>query len=488
MTSQRRTPFLDALSKYALDGYTTFHCPGHNRGRGVHERLKRFLGETALKLEVNEVPELDSYQNPTGPLREALQLAAEAYGADRAYFLLGGSTQGNLVMIASMVHDGDLIIVPRNSHKSVINAIIFSGASPVFVEPVYDYELQIDHTVPPEAYERALQRYPHAKALLVVSPTYYGVAADLDAMVRIARRYGKLLLVDQAWGPHFAFSPKLPKCAVQAGADMVVTSMHKILTSFTGTSLLLVNEERVNVTRLEKTLMAIATTSPNSLLLASLDVARMQMATEGERIIDRMLYLANLVREAMYRLGIRVLGRDIIGKPGVYDYDETRVVFSLQELGYTGHEVNEILARDYRIQVEMSDMFNVVVLITPGTTRGDVNRLIEAMEDMLSRHERGELRPRGLLRWIRELPDWPPVRMSPRRAFISEQEAVPLKESVGRVSAELITAYPPGIPIIIPGEEITSDVIEYLMLEMRAGAKITGMADPSGETILVVKE
>ena len=486
--SQRDTPYLDALARYALDGYTAFHCPGHNRGEGVHDKLKAYLGESVFKFEVNEVPEIDSYQTPTGPLREALKLAAEAYGADYAYFLLGGSTLGNLVMIFSTVTDNEKIIIPRNAHKSVINAVIFSGATPVFVQPVYDYELQIDHTVTPHAYREAILRNPDVKAILVISPTYYGVAADLKAVVKLARTYGKLVLVDQAWGPHFAFSEKLPLCGVRAGADIVVTSVHKILTSFTGTSLLLLKGNRVDRVRVEKVLMALASTSPNSLLLASLDVARMQMATEGERIIDNMISLAETLREKLRALGIRVIGREIVGKPGVYDYDLTRVVFSLQDYGYTGHEINEILARDYRIQVEMSDMFNLVLLITPGTKLRDIYKLVEAIEDILLRHERGELRPKSLLRWITELPDWPPIRMSPRTAFISPQEAVPLDESVGRISAELITPYPPGIPIIIPGEEITEDVINYLKLEIRAGGKITGMADPTFQTIRVVKE
>ncbi len=491
-SSQHETPYLDALVRYALSDIHRFHCPGHAGGRGVAEELRMLLGEMTLKMETNEVPQVDSYQNPTGPLKRALELAAEAYGADKAYFLLGGSTLGNLIMISSVATDGDIILVPRNSHKSVFNAIIFSGATPVFLQPVYDYELQIDHCVTPSSYEEVIRglisEKEKPKGMLVVSPTYYGVTADLKALVDISRRYDIPLLVDQAWGAHLHFSDDLPPCALDVGADMVVMSTHKLIGSFTGSSMLFLKGERAPYDRVDQLFLALSTTSPNSLMLASLDSARMVMATQGKELLSEALEKARYLRRRLSSLDeVRCLGPEMIGRPGVSGYDETRVVFSLANLGYTGYEVERILLNEYRIQVEMAELFNVVLLITIGTTWGQVKALVEAVEDIVSRHRRGELKPKSLLRRISELPDWPPLRLSPREAFISKQRAVPLEDSVGEISAELITTYPPGIPILVPGEEITEDVVNYLKIERAAGARITGMSDRSMRTIRVVE-
>ncbi len=487
--SQASTPYLDALLRYAESGTIRFHCPGHMGGSGAPQKLVQLLGDMTFKMETNEVPQLDSYQNPQGPLLDALKLAAEAYGADRAYFLLGGSTLGNLVMVSSVVSDGDLILVPRNAHKSIFNAIIISGATPVFLQPVYDYELQIDHCVLPEEYERQLNSTPKIRAMLAISPTYYGVTAALDKLVNLANRYDIPLLVDQAWGAHLRFSSELPPCALESGADMVVMSPHKLIGSFTGTSMLFVKGKRLDTDRIEKVLMAFSSTSPNSLMLASLDAVRMVMATQGDKLLQETLRKARYIREELRKIyGVTCIGRELLDKPGVYGYDETRIVFSLSKLGYTGYEIETILARDYNIQVEMAELFNVVLLVTIGTRWEHVNALINAIKDIVERHKLGLVKPRSLLRRITELPDWPPLILSPREAFIAPQQALPLDESVGHISAELITTYPPGIPIIVPGEKITEEVIEYLKLEIAAGGRITGMADKSLRTIKVVRQ
>ncbi|MBI2263822.1 MAG: aminotransferase class I/II-fold pyridoxal phosphate-dependent enzyme [Armatimonadetes bacterium] len=469
---------------------TPFHCPGHKQGKGIPAALLDFVGSSAFALDLTQVIGLDDLHQPTGPLKEAHELASRAYGADHSFFLVNGTSSGNQVMIMAVCDPGDTIIVPRNAHKSVTSALIFSGAIPVYVAPEYDYELGIDHTVTVESIEKALRDNPRAKAVLIVSPTYYGATADLRKLVSLIHDAGKIALVDEAWGPHLRFHPDLPPCATTAGADLVVNSTHKLLSGLTQSSMLHVIGDRVDLGRVESVFRLFMSTSPSCLLLASLDMARMQMATQGKELLSETIRISEEVRTRINRLpGLACFGKEIVGKPGVSGWDPTRITASAKKLGFTGYEVEKIFRDRYNVQFDLSDIFNVIALITIGDRAEDGEKLAAAFEQF-AREANTVLHHKNILETKDrplELPDWPPQRLSPREAFTSPYETVSLKDSVGRVCTEVVTPYPPGIPILCPGEEVTQWIVDYLLIEMNAGVHIQGPVDPQLGTLRVVR-
>jgi arginine decarboxylase len=482
---QQSTPYLDALLEYVKDKTLPFHVPGHKQGRGMHPKLREWLGDPHLALDLTEVLGLDNLSQPKGVLKKAQELAAKAYGVDYSYFLVNGSSSGVHSMIMAACNPGDKVLIPRNAHKSAFASLIFSGAVPVYLMPEFDQTLQIDHTITCETLKNGLKENPDAKAVMVISPTYYGAAADIESLVRIAHDHEKVVLVDEAWGPHFHFHPNLPMAATDAGADLVVNSTHKLLSSLTQSSLLHLSGDRVDRARLEAVLRFFMTTSPSCLLLASIDACRMQMATEGEKLLARAIALAESVRERLNKIpGVQCIDRSIVGKPGVHALDPTRLAVSLTELGYTGYEVEEILRREYNVQIELSDLFHVVALVTIGDSEEEVDQLVKGIEGIAKSPQK----PDGVFKKKEvKLPDWPPLKLSPRDAFVASHETIPIQEAVGRISVELITTYPPGIPTVVPGEMFTKDVIDYLLIEQEAGSRITGVADPTLQTVRVVK-
>lgn len=484
---QRRTPFFEALLQYVRDGVTPFHCPGHKQGKGVHEALRSYLGKDPLAIDLTEVLGLDDLQQPEGVLKEAQDLAARAYGADFSYFLVNGTTSGVQIMIMATCSPGDTILVPRNAHKSVQGGLIFSGARPVYMMPEFDEELQIDHTVTIETLQTSLKRYPECKAVLLVSPTYYGVCTDLQRSIELCHDHGKIVLVDEAWGPHFHFHPDLPPSATSLGADLVVNSTHKLLSSFTQSSMLHLKGSRVDRGRLESVYRLLTSTSPSMLLLASLDVSRMQMATSGKELLDSTIALAERGRREIARIpGLQCFGKEVVGRPGACDFDPTKLTVTARDLGYTGYQVEAFMRKERRIQLEMAEIFNTVSLITIGTTEEDLQKLIEGFRS-LALHDSPSSSPVPLKNHTVKLPEWPPQRLSPREAFDAPHGQVPLREAAGRIAVELLTPYPPGIPILCPGEEITQEIIEYMLLEIRAGSHLTGFADSTFQTVRVVR-
>jgi arginine/lysine/ornithine decarboxylase len=376
----------------------------------------------------------------------------------------------------------------------MLGGLVMSGAHPVYMQPEVDESLHMDHTVTPETVARTLEEYPDIKAVYVVSPTYYGVAADLEAIATIAHDAGKLLLVDEAWGPHFQFHPALPLSATQCGADLCINSTHKMLSAFSQCAMLHQIGPRVRVDRLEAVLKMFLSTSPNLPMVASLDVARRQMATEGAALLSRTIALAEQTRERLNQIDrVYCFGEEMQGRPGVFDLDPTKVTITVRDLGYTGYEASEILRRRYNVQVELADLFNVVALFTIGTTQDAADRLVEGVSE-LAREDRpiDLFSPSGVLErrmktGTYKLPKIPPIRMIPRDAFLAQTEFVKFKESKGRICAETISPYPPGIPVISPGEEITEQIIDYLSLELKAGVRMQGPFDKELKTIRVVK-
>ena len=492
---QSKTPYFQALLDYVDAGVIPFHTPGHKQGIGMDLAFREFVGDNFCAIDLTPMPGIDDLLQPTESLLEAQQLAAEAYGADRSYFLINGSTSGNQCMMMAAVNPGDKLAVPRNSHKSMLGGLVMSGAEPVYMQPVVDEALHMDHCVTPETVAQTLQEHPDVKAVYLVTPTYYGVAADLKSIVKIARAAGKMVLVDEAWGPHFHFHPALPLSATAAKADLVINSTHKMLSAFSQCAMLHQIGPRVHVDRLEGVLKMFLSTSPNLPMVASLDVARRQMAVDGFELLSRTIELAQETRKRLNAIdGVYCFGEEIKGRPGVFDLDPTKITITVKDLGYTGYEASAILRRRYNVQVELADLFNIVALITIGTSQEAADRLVQGVAEM-AREDRplDIFSPSGILeRRLKtgsyKLPKIPPMRMLPREAFLAPTEAVRFKQSKGRICAETISPYPPGIPVIAPGEEVTEEIIDYLSLEIKAGVRMQGPYDRELKRIRVVKE
>ena len=490
---QSRTPYFDVLLDYVDSGVIPFHTPGHMQGKGMDPALRDFLGDNVLAIDLTQIRGLDDLLQPTEAIEEAQELAAEAYAANHSFFLINGSTSGNQIMMMTAVNPGEKIAIPRNAHKSAMGGLIMSGAHPVWMKPEVDETLHMDHTVTPEPVRRTLDEHPDLAAVYVVSPTYYGVAADLEGIARVAHERDKPLLVDEAWGPHFHFHPDLPIDALEAGADLCINSTHKMLGSMSQTAMLHERSPRIRLDRLKAVVKLFLSTSPNLVLVASLDVARRQMATQGRALLQRTIDLANDTRRRLNEIpGVYCFGEEQIGKPGVFDLDPTKITITVKDLGYTGYEAEEILRRRYNVQCELADLFNCLALFTIGTTQEAADRLVYGVKE-LAREDRpiDVFSPSGVLeRRLKTgtyaLPKIPPIRMNPREAFLADTEFVRFKESAGRICAEVITPYPPGIPVISPGEEITREIIDYLRLEQRAGVRMQGPYDSELREIRVV--
>jgi len=492
--SQKRTPYFDVLHDYVTSGTAPFHTPGHKQGNGMHPRLRDFIGDNVLAIDLTQVGNLDDLNQPEGPIKEAQSLAAQAYGADFSYFLVNGSTAGNQAMLMTALRPGETVLLPRNSHKSATSALIMSGARPVYLRPEVDNDHHVDHCVTPQTVAAALQEHPEARAVMITSPTYYGATADLAAIESIVHAAGKLLLVDEAWGPHLHFHPELPPSATSTGADVTVNSTHKLLAAMSQASMLHTKGARIDQGRLRSTLRIFQSTSPQLVLLASLDVARMQMATDGERLLAGVLALARDARRRLNEIpGVYCMGTDQVGKPGVAGYDETRIVITVKDLGYTGYEADQILRNRYNVQVELADLFNVVALITIGDSQDKIDKLVNAVKE-LAREDRpiDIYAPTGILerrlaQGTYKMPPTPELVVTPREAFLSEHVEVAFKKSAGRICAEVVTPYPPGIPLLCPGERITEKLIEYLRLEIKAGVRMQGPVDTKLRTIRVLQ-
>jgi len=457
--------------------------------------FREFVGDNICAIDLTPMPGIDDLLQPTESIKEAQELAAEAWGADHSYFLINGSTSGNQCMMMTAVNPTDKIAVPRNSHKSMLGGLIMSGAEPVYMAPEVDEALRMDHCVTPATVARTLEQYPDIAAVYLVSPTYYGVAADLAAIERIVHAAGKLLLVDEAWGPHFHFHPRLPLSATSAGADLCINSTHKMLSAFSQCAMLHQKGDRVRLDRLSSVLKMFLSTSPNLPMVASLDVARKQMATQGEALLSRAIEIANEIRAQINEIpGLYCFGEELRGRAGVFELDPTKITVTVTGLGYTGYEASEVLRRRHNIQVELADLFNVVALVTIGTTRDAAERLITALREMARDDRKLDMfAPSGILeqrlrRGTFRLPPMPPMRMRPREAFLADAEFVSFRNSVGRICAETLTPYPPGIPVIAPGEEITAEIVDYVRLELKAGVRIQGPYDRELRVIRVVKE
>ena len=486
---QHETPYLDAALRYRAAGFTPFHTPGHKLGKGAPDGLRELLGEACLQVDVAMAGGVEDTRESTHLIRLAEDYAAEAWGADRCWFLVNGSTSGIHSLVLTLCGPGDEVIIPRNAHKSMLAGLIFSGAMPVYLEPEVDPLWGIPLTVSAEAARRALAEHAAAKAVFVTSPTYNGLGSDLAAVAAAAHAAGVPFVTDQAWGPHLRFCPELPVDAMTAGADAAVVSTHKLISGITQTSVLMARAERISLARLDSMVAMTQSTSPQVPMYASIDAARQQMATRGAELWRGAIELAGWARGELNELpGVRCLGEEALSRRGVASFDPTRLTISTCDSGHSGYELETILRDEYHIAVEAADPLNIVLNVTYGDSREDLERLVAVFADYAKRFGKvagggGSAACSGLLA---HTPAFTRQVLSPREAFFAPSRALPLARCGGRVSAEMVTPYPPGIPVLGPGEEISAEIVAYLLEGAAAELKVHGPEDRTLQSLRVV--
>lgn len=487
LRAQEKTPIFTGLLEHVEKKPIQFHIPGHKKGTGMDPEFRNFIGDNALSIDLINIGPLDDLHHPHGMIKEAQELAAKAFGADHTFFSVQGTSGAIMTMIMSVCGPRDKIIVPRNVHKSIMSAIIFSGATPIFIHPVIDPNLGISHGITTESVAKALKKHPDAKGVLVINPTYFGIAANLKKIVDIAHSYGVPVLVDEAHGVHIHFHDELPLSAMQAGADMAATSVHKLGGSMTQSSVLNVKEGLVSPKRVQSVISMLTTTSTSYLLLASLDVARKQLATKGRELIEKSIALAERTRQEINAItGLYCVGKEILGTKATYDMDPTKLIISVRGLGITGYEVEGWLRKNYNIEVELSDLYNILCIVSVGDTEETISKLIDAFKHLAEEYFESN-KDSGNKALAVRVPNIPALALSPRDAFYAETELIPFKESAGRVIAEFIMVYPPGIPILIPGEIITEKNIQYIQRNIDVGLPVQGPEDETFGNIRVIK-
>lgn len=477
---QSKAPIYEALQAFREMRVVPFDVPGHKRGRGNPE-LAAFLGETCVSIDVNSMKPLDNLCHPISVIRDAEDLAAQAFGAAHAFLMVGGTTSSVQTMILSTCKRGDKIILPRNVHRSVINALVLCGAIPVYVNPDVDVRLGISLGMKRDQVAQAIQEHSDAVAILVNNPTYYGVCSDLQAIVDMAHQAGMYCLVDEAHGTHFYFGENMPVSAMAAGADMASVSMHKSGGSLTQSSLLLIGPD-IHQGHVRQIINLTQTTSASYLLMSSLDISRRNLAARGKEIFARVVQMADYAREEINAVGgYYAFGRELINGDSVFDFDPTKLSVHTRDIGLAGIEVYDLLRDEYDIQIEFGDIGNILAYLSIGDRMGELERLVSALAEIRRRHQRSTL---GLLSQ-EYLP--PQVVISPQEAFYASKKSIPLEESVGCVCSDFIMCYPPGIPILAPGERITTDIIRYIEYAKEKGCSITGPEDPDIRLINVLE-
>ena len=478
---QSRMPIYEALQQMKQDRLVPFDVPGHKHGKGNPE-LTDFLGQKCMSVDVNSMKPLDNLCHPVSVIKEAEELAADAFNAAHAFFMVGGTTSSVQSMIMASVKAGEKIILPRNVHRSAINAMILIGAIPIYVNPEVDKRLGISLGMSVKQVEQAIIDNPDAKAILVNNPTYYGICSNLKEIVRLAHEHNMLALVDEAHGTHFYFSDDLPMSAMEAGADMASVSMHKSGGSLTQSSFLLLGPN-VNADYVRQVINLTQTTSGSYLLMVSLDMSRKNLALNGKETFSKVRRLAHYAREEINQIGdYYAYCRELINGDSVYDFDVTKLSIFTLDVGLAGIEVYDLLRDEYGIQIEFGDIGNVLAYISVGDSEANIERLVGALSEIRRRFKKDRA---GMLdhEYIN-----PKVIVSPQVAFYGDKESLPLKESANRVCSEFVMCYPPGIPILAPGEKITKEILDYIQYAKDKGCFMTGPEDMEINNLNVLKE
>ena len=479
--NQSRAPIYEALREFRQNRIVPFDVPGHKRGRGNPE-LVNLLGQQCVGIDVNSMKPLDNLCHPVSVIREAEELAAEAFGSAYAFLMVGGTTSSVQSMVLSVCKKGDKIILPRNVHRSVINALVLNGAIPIYVNPDMDGRLGIALGMKLSQVERAICENPDAVAVLVNNPTYYGICSDLRSIVKLAHAHGMKVLADEAHGTHFYFGADMPLSAMEAGADMASVSMHKSGGSLTQSSFLLIGPH-MNQGFVRQIINLTQTTSASYLLLASLDISRRNLALRGEEEFAKVTALAEYARREINEIeGYYAYTSELINRDSIFDFDKTKLTVNTLGIGLAGIEVYDILRDEYDIQVELGDIANILAYISIGDREREIERLIGALVEI-----RRMYRKDGAGMFTQEYIE-PKVAVSPQSAFYAEKEALPIMETKGRICSEFVMCYPPGIPILAPGEEITEEILQYIAYAKEKGCSMTGPEDPGIERLNVLKE
>ncbi len=478
--NQQKAPLYDALERFRKKRVVPFDVPGHKRGRGNPE-LAQLLGERCVGLDVNSMKPLDNLCHPVSVILEAEQLAADAFGAENSFFMVGGTTSSVQSMVLSVCKANDKIILPRNVHKSVINALVLCGAIPVYVNPEVNTHLGIALGMEITQLEKAIKENPDAVAVFVNNPTYYGICSDLRSIVKLAHENNMMVLVDEAHGTHFYFEDSLPLTAMEAGADMSAVSMHKSGGSLTQSSILLTNKG-VNADYVRQIINLTQTTSASYLLMSSLDISRRNLALRGDESFKKVIKMAEYARDEINDIGgYYAYGKELINSTSVYDFDTTKLSIYTRDIGLAGIEVYDFLRDEYDIQIEFGDIGNILAYISIGDRIQDIERLVGALADIKRLYQRDHAKL-----FSKEYIN-PIVVATPQQAFYADKESLPLEDTCGRICSEFVMCYPPGIPILSPGEKITSDVIDYIKYAKEKGCSMQGTEDSAVERLNVLK-
>lgn len=478
---QSRAPIYEALENFRKMRVVPFDVPGHKRGRGNPE-LVALLGEKCVGMDVNSMKPLDNLCHPISVIREAEELTAEAFGAAHAFLMVGGTTSAVQAMILSVAKRGDKIILPRNVHRSVMGAMVLCGAVPVYVNPECDSRLGIPLGMKVSEVEKAIKANPDAKAILVNNPTYYGICSDLRSIVKLAHQHGMLCLADEAHGTHLYFGENLPISAMAAGADMAAVSMHKSGGSLTQSSVLLTGPA-MNEGYVRQIINLTQTTSGSYLLLSSLDISRRNLALRGKEAFAGVVEMAEYARREINNIGgYYAYSRELINDDSIYDFDVTKLAVNTLDIGLAGIEVYDLLRDEYDIQIEFGDLGNLLAYLSIGDRQRDIERLVGALSEVRRRF--GKKDKANLMK--QEYID-PQVAVSPQDAFYADKESLPLRETEGRVCSEFVMCYPPGIPILAPGERITGPILDYIEYAKEKGCSMTGPEDPDILRLNVLK-
>lgn len=477
---QSKAPIYEALVRYKMARVLPFDVPGHKQGRG-NPMLREFLGEKCLSVDVNSMKPLDNLCHPTSVIKDAENLAAEAFGSEHAFFMVNGTTSAVQAMVMSVCKKGEKIIMPRNVHRSAINALVISGAVPVYINPGVNKKLGIPLGMSVKDIEKAIKENPDAKAVLVNNPTYYGICSDLRKITELAHAHGMRVLVDEAHGTHFYFNENMPVSAMKAGADMAAVSMHKTGGSLTQSSFLLTNNG-INEGYVRQIINLTQTTSGSYLLMCSLDLARRDLYLNGEQIFNKVIKLASYAREEINKIGgYYAFGAEITDGDAFYAFDPTKLSIFTRDIGLAGIEVYDLLRDEYDIQIEFGDIANILAIISVGDTDLNIERLISALYEIKRIYFKDKT---GMFdhEYIN-----PEVVLTPQEAFYADKKQMPMNESSGEICAEFVMCYPPGIPILAPGEKITGEILDYISYAKEKGCVMTGTEDITLENINVVE-
>lgn len=517
---QFTAPISKAMEAYAGDGALAFHTPGHKQGLGAHPLLRRLITEAGLRQEVSLMEELDDLHEPAGCIKEAQELAAELWGAKESLFVINGTTGAIQAMLVGTLSPGDKVLVPRNAHRSIMGGIILAGAVPIYIQPEIDTRLGIAMGLSVATVKQAIKEHPEAKALVAVYPTYYGFCCDLQRIGELVHEANMLLLVDEAHGAHLRFGKDLPKQAIELGADVAAQSTHKLLGSMTQTSMLHIGSNRVEAERIRQAASLLQSTSPNQLLLASLDIARLQMAQEGVQRVNRAVELAQWLRKKINEIpGLYCPGKEIwagqeagqlmagsedLSDVGAVALDWAKVTVNLAGLDISGQEAELLLRHQWKVQCELSDPENLLFIISMADTQREADRLLQVLQELAVKHQRTmetktankadfdiaeeqDCKKADNLCHMAEMPV-AVQRMNPREAFFAPIRTVALEKAIGCICGETIAFYPPGIPVLCPGEEITEALVEYIRFYQAKGMRLSGAVDSELKTIRVCQE